>query len=111
MTKQEAMPEVDWEAMKYASRLRLTMKTGETYIARSFTYWPTASPYADLLVGPIYLEQEDGELGPPQMQELPLPNPDVVAIEIINSFDHENHPSHPEHAYVFPTVGELYESE
>lgn len=107
------MPEVDWEAMKYASVLRLHRADGETWILRVNHYWYGTPQTGDIVDGLFYLAKDKNDtLGTPLplMVELRLPNPEVVGIEILRRLDKENHGSHPEYAYVWPTIDEIYEN-
>ena len=105
MTKQEAMPNVNWDAMPYATALELTLQDGRVWELSSFDYWPTKE--VDLVCGGVE-ERQNGNRVTVGYREIPLPNPAVESIRILARGNVENHPSHPEHAYVFPTFKDVY---
>lgn len=104
MKKADQFPGVDWEAMPFARVLLLTLQDGRQLRLSSFDYWPSQ---ADLVCGGVE-ELKDGTWETLGYREIPLPNPAIATIEILERGETPTRPSHPEHAYVFPKLKDLY---
>ena len=105
-TKSAFADQFDFEGLKYASTVRVILTDGQEYEVRVHEYWPTGEAVADLLIGHIGDGPEKG-----RPVHFHVPSPELERIDIVRSFDHENHPSHPEVGYSFSYISDLYQDE
>jgi hypothetical protein len=110
--KDFAKTEYDFEALKYATRVKVFKKDKTSFVVFVKDYWYSDEDTTDVVDGVIYTDnpQTDDDLKRCYVGDevVYFPWPEYEKVEILSSSEEENHGSHPEVGFVTHKIEEIF---
>jgi hypothetical protein len=106
MKKSDFKEGYDFEALRYATELKVYLKDGVVWEVKVSDYWPIEDDrYPDFLDAWFRLEGSSASF---RQRDVLLPSPEIERVEIVSRIEEENHGSHPEFGFSVPPLAELF---